>query len=327
MSSNSLISHLKDKHPNKINILVTGGCGFVGSYLVKWLLSQNYNVYVLDDLSSTIHSHPIKQYFDSHPNENIYQPSENYKVIKGSTLDINTPKFNIFDTIHLDVVFHFGEYSRINASWSEIDKVMNNNLLGTTRVLELCKQKNAKLVYSASSAILGEDLPTTPYTYTKKCMVELIKCYHKWYNLDYIITYFYNVYGENQISDGKYATVVGIFEKQYLENKPLTVVLPGTQKRIFTHIDDILSGIITSIENFINKDVPIASHDSLSIIELAHLFYSDKQNNNQQNNIIYLPEQIGNRPQSVQYLKDILRDLGWETKNSIYDYINKIKQI
>ncbi len=322
MSSISLISHLKKKNPTEINILVTGGCGFVGSYLVKLLLSQNYNVYVLDDLSTTIDSHPIKQYFDSHPNESIYQPALNYIVIKGSTLDIGTSKVNIFNTIHLDLVFHFGEFSRINASWSEIDKVMSNNLLGTTRVLQLCTSKNAKLVYSASSAILGEEMPATPYTFTKKCMVELIKCYHKWYQLDYIITYFYNVYGENQICEGKYATVLGIFEKQYLENKPLTVVLPGTQKRIFTHIDDILSGIITSIENFINKDVPIASHDNISIIELAHLFYPDKN----KTNIIYLPEQVGNRSQSVHYLKDVLRDINWETKNSLYDYIHKIKE-
>ena len=319
MSSISLMSHLKNKNSSDINILVTGGCGFVGSYLVKWFLDKKYNVYVLDDLSTTIESHPAKQYFNTNPNETIYNPCTNYTIIKGSTLDIGTTTFTIFDTIHLDLVFHFGEFSRINASWSEIDKVMSNNLLGTTRVLQLCTSKNAKLVYSASSAILGEEIPATPYTFTKKCMVELIKCYHKWYNLDYIITYFYNVYGENQISEGKYATVVGIFEKQYLENKPLTVVLPGTQKRIFTHIEDIISGITIAIENFINKDVPIASYDSMSILELAHLFYSDNQSNNP--NIIYLEEQVGNRPQSVHCLKDILRELGWETKYSLYNYI------
>ncbi len=317
MSSNSLIAHLKEKNTSDINILITGGCGFVGSYLAKWFVNQNYNVYILDDLSSTIDSHPVKQYFDSNPTSTIYNPVKNYTVIKGSTLDIE----NYFKTIDLELVFHFGEYSRINASWNEIDKVMSSNLLGTTKVLQLCKQKNAKLIYSASSAILGETLPSTPYTYTKKCMVELIKCYHKWYNLDYIITYFYNVYGENQISEGKYATVVGIFEKQYLENKPCTVVLPGTQKRIFTYIEDIISGIITSIENFINKDVPIASHDSISIIDLANLLYSDNQSM-----ITFLPEQVGNRPQSVQYLKDILRDIGWETKYSLYNYIAKIKE-
>ena len=329
MTSISLLSHLKDKDPSNVNILVTGGCGFVGSYLVNWLLSKKFNVYVLDDLSTTIHSHPAKQYFNTNTNETIYKPTTNYTIIKGSTLDIDTPTFNYFDRIDLSIIFHFGEFSRINASWNEVDKVMSNNLLGTTKVLELCTSKNAKLVYSASSAILGEDLPSTPYTFTKKCMVELIKCYHKWYNLDYIITYFYNVYGENQISEGKYATVVGIFEKQYLENKPLTVVLPGTQKRIFTHIEDIISGITISIENFINKDVPIASHDSISILDLAHLFYSDNQTNKQSDNnpnIIYLPEQVGNRPQSVQYLKDILRELGWESKYSLVDYISCIKK-
>jgi UDP-glucose 4-epimerase len=328
MSSISLISHLTDKNPTDINILVTGGCGFVGSYLVKWLLGKKYHVFVLDDLSTTIDSHPAKQYFNSNPNETVYIPSTNYTIIKGSTLDIGTSLFTIFDNTHLDLVFHFGEFSRINASWIEIDKVMNSNLLGTTKVLELCKQKNAKLVYSASSAILGEELPATPYTFTKKCMVELIKCYHKWYNLDYIITYFYNVYGENQISEGKYATVIGIFEKQYLQNKPLTVVLPGTQKRIFTHIEDIISGITIAIENFINKDVPIASHDSISILDLAHLFYSTTQTNNKSDNpnIIYLPEQVGNRPQSIHCLKDILREIGWETKHSLYEYIKRIKE-
>jgi UDP-glucose 4-epimerase len=317
MSSLSLISHIKNKNPSHINILITGGCGFVGSYLANWYIKEKYNVFILDDLSSTIDTHFAKQYFTSNLDKKIYKPYENCTIIKDSTLNIE----KYFHSIDLSIIFHFGEFSRINASWYEIDKVMENNLLGTIRVLQLCSSKNAKLVYSASSAILGENNPSTPYTYTKKCMVELIKLYHKWFNLDYIITYFYNVYGENQISDGKYATVIGIFEKQYLENKPLTVVLPGTQKRIFTYIDDIISGILTAIENFINKDVPISSYDSISIIELAKLLYSDDN----QNFITYLPEQNGNRPQSIQYLQDILRDIGWDTKYSLYDYINSIK--
>jgi UDP-glucose 4-epimerase len=147
-------------------------------------------------------------------------------------------------------------------------------------------------------------------------MVELIRCYHEWFQLEYIITYFYNVYGPNQINEGKYATIMGIFERQYIKDEDLTVVLPGTQERTFTHIDDIISGIITSIQFFKNEDIPIASDDTVSIINLAKLFLKENKH------IIYLPEQKGNRMQSVKKFENKLKQVGWTTKHSLFEYIN-----
>ena len=176
----------------------------------------------------------------------------------------------------------------------------------------------AKLVYSASSAILGESLPVTPYTYTKKCMTELIKCYHEWFQLEYVVTYFYNVYGPNQIRDGKYATIIGIFERQYNKGEDCTVVLPGTQERTFTHIDDIILGILTSIQHFKNEHIPIASEDTISIQNLATYFLKPDTKIN------YLPEQKGNRMKSVKQLENKLKEVGWTPKQSLFEYINKV---
>jgi UDP-glucose 4-epimerase len=304
---------------NKLTFLIIGGCGFVGTELVNSLhkLNKNIQLYILDNLSSTVESHPVKQFFTNNPSVETFKPQNNTNItyIKGSSVDIHKH----CEHIQPDIVFHFGEFSRINASWDEIDTVMKSNLLGTSNVLEYCVKKKSKLVYSASSAILGETLPATPYTYTKKCMVELIKCYHEWFNLEYIITYFYNVYGPKQINEGKYATIMGIFERQYNKGEDLTVVLPGTQERTFTHINDIISGIVTSIQQFKNEDIPIASDDTISIISLAKLFLKENRK------IIYLSEQKGNRMQSVKKFENKLKQVGWSTKQSLIDYINEFK--
>lgn len=290
--------------------LITGGSGFVGNALAQQLISSGYTVYSLDDYS-TSKTHESFSHFQKCPGT-LELTLNGIHYIQGHTSEIATKCCHISP----DIIFHFGEYSLINQSWSECDKVMKSNLYGTSCVLDYCLKKKALLVYSASSAILGETIQRTPYTFTKKVMVDLIKRYHEWFGLQYIITYFYNVYGEGQISNGPYATVLGIFEKQYSEGKSLTVVKPGTQSRCFTHINDIINGIITAISTFDNADVPICSKDFITIEDLARLF-SDT--------IEYLPERQGDRESSKLELPDILRQIGWESSVNLMDYIEDVK--
>lgn len=288
--------------------LITGGAGFVGNALAHHLLNTyKCQVYSLDDYSTST-THPSYTHFNSCP-AILELKMDGIHYINGHTSDILTKCGHI----NPDIIFHFGEYSRINQSWTECDKVLKSNLYGTSCVLEYSLKKKALFVYSASSAILGETVQRTPYTFTKRVMVDLIKRYHDWFGLHYVITYFYNVYGEGQICNGPYATVLGIFERQHLLDQSLTVVKPGTQSRCFTHITDIISGICKGVEIGINIDVPISSKDVMTIEELARSI-SDK--------IEYLPERTGDRESSKMILRDILRENGWDSQVRLEDYIH-----
>jgi UDP-glucose 4-epimerase len=313
-----------------MNILVIGGAGFVGNALIKELSkNEKYQIYSLDDYSTS--NNHFSLHLLKNKTEIIYN---NIHYIEGHSSEI----FDKCSHIQPSIVFHFGEFSRIDRSWYEINRLMKSNLYGTSQVLEYCHKNKSFLVYSASSAVLGnntragtrepeDNSKLTPYAWTKQKMVELIKCYHEWFGLQYLITYFYNVYGPGQISSGPYATVVGIFEEQYKKGEPLTVVKPGTQSRCFTHIDDIVSGLIKGFNNCYNKEIQICSNDELSILELANLFIQESSNNNSK--ILLLEERKGDRKTSTKLSRDILREeLGWECKNNIKDYLkNKINNI
>ncbi len=266
------------------NILVIGGCGFIGSHLVD-KLNEKHNVIVLDN-----------------------QFSGNYKFSK--TLYINDKSENInkhFKKIKIDLVYHFGEFSRINQSFINTKDCLDFNIKGTLEVIKFCTDKKIKLIYSASSAIQDNKQNLSPYAYSKYHNINLIKNYSKWFGLKYNILYFFNVYGPRQISSGTMATVIGIFEKQYKNKQPLTVVKPGTQRRNFTHIDDIVRGIIES-SNKTNKEIMIGNKKSYSIIEVAKLFKT---------NIKYIKAQKGERYKSGK----IINTLSFEPKINLKDYI------
>jgi UDP-glucose 4-epimerase len=288
------------------NILVTGGAGFIGSNLIKKLLKEHPDteITVLDNHFTSDKSNHLK--------------SKNIKYVEGNTWDID----NYFGLSKpFDVVFHFGEYSRIDKSFDDVGYVMKSNLYGTTKILEYCRKWGAKLIYSASSSIFGndgEDENLSPYAWGKSKIVELIKNYNKWYGLQYEICYFFNVYGPGQIMKGDYATVIGIFERQYKNNEPLSVVEPGIQSRDFTHVYDAVDGVIKTVNTNLNKEWMLRTGVNHKIIDIAKMF-SD--------NIIMLPERRGERFISKEFYSDTEKILKWGPKHKLKDYIDSIKKI
>ena len=285
-------------------VLVTGGAGFIGSNLIRRLVTQY----------PTLEIHVLDNYFTGHVDNHYLNDNVVYHV--GPTWNIDT----YFESIEpFDTVFHFGEYSRIVNSFIDVGYVMKSNLYGTTKILEYCRKWNAKLIYSASSSKFGNngnDENLSPYAWTKSKIVELIKNYNKWYGLQCEICYFFNVYGPNQITKGDYATVIGIFERQYKNNEPLTVVEPGTQSRDFTHVYDVVEGVIKTVDMNMNREWMLRSGVSHNIIDVAKMFTD---------NIIMLPERRGERFTSEEFYNDTEEVLGWSPKHRLEDYIkNKL---
>ena len=266
--------------------LVIGGCGFVGSHLVENLKDLKYNVIVLDNEYSGKHKFS-KVLYITDKSENINKHFKNIKI---------------------DLVYHFGEFSRINQSFIKTKDCLDFNIKGTYEVIKFCTDRKIKLIYSASSAIQDNKQNLSPYAYSKYHNLNLIKNYSKWFGLKYNILYFFNVYGPRQITSGAMATVIGIFEKQYKNKQSLTVVKPGTQRRNFTHINDIIKGILES-SNKTNKEIMIGNKKSYSIIEVAKLFKT---------NIKYIKTQKGERFKSGK----IINTLSFEPKINLVDYIN-----
>jgi len=284
-----------------MNIIVTGGSGFIGSNLIKRLLNTYQSIKILS----------IDNYLTGSKGNEV--DNNRVKYICDSTWNIK--RYSVFNP---SILYHFGEYSRIATSFDEPNIVMNNNLRGTFEVIEFCRNNNCKLIYSGSTSIFGNDMKdqhSSPYSWTKAKNIELIHNYKKWFSLDFTIVYFSNVYGAGQIDTGKYSTVIGIFERQYKNKEPLTVVKPGTQTRDFTHIDDTINGIIFASEKGKGDGYIIRTGIQYSMIEVAKFFSSS---------YILIPEQRGNRIQSSGKMEK-MAELGWMSKKKLKDYINEIK--
>lgn len=278
-------------------VLVIGGAGLVGNGLIHHLDKSNL-ITSLDNYSTGRKQNHLK--------------SSQVKYISGDSRDINT----ILKGEKFDFIFHFGEYSRVETSFDDFNKVVDNNFSGIHQVLSFCADCGAKLIYSGSSTkfSLGEEGKyESPYAFTKATNTELVRAYSKWFGLKYSIVYFYNVYGDREISEGKYSTVVAKFLKNRSEGKPHQVVLPGSQIRNFTHIDDIVRGLCLVALNGGEEDYGIGSDESFSVIALAKMIGGD---------IIFTPEKKGNR-MDAKLKTEGTKKLGWAAENSLSTYIDK----
>lgn len=278
------------------SILVTGGAGFIGSHLCEYLIKDGHDVVSLDNYFTGTFSNHI----------------DGVRYINGSTKNIDT-----LINFSPDIIYHLGEYSRVEQSFHDIDLIYDYNIQGTQKVLEFVRKNNCKLVYAGSSTKFGDGgltRNTSPYAYSKAANTELIVNYGNWFNISYAIVYFYNVYGPREISSGKYATLIGLYKEKFKNNEPLTVVSPGTQERNFTHIDDIISGLTLVGEKGNGDEFGIGSNESFSILSVAEMFGG---------NITMVPNNPGNRMGSTIVTKKT-EDLGWAPTHRLKDYINDI---
>ncbi|OCL81533.1 dTDP-L-rhamnose 4-epimerase [Arcobacter porcinus] len=218
-----------------------------------------------------------------------------------------------------DIIYHLGEYSRVEQSFEDIEKVWEYNKNGIFAVLEFVRKTGAKIVYAGSSTKFGDGglgRNQSPYAWSKATNTELVQNYASWYNISYAITYFYNVYGKREISTGKYATLIALFKERMKNKEDLTIVSPGTQKRNFTHIDDIVDGLILVGENGYGDEFGIGSPESFTILEIAEMFGGT---------IKMLPERRGNR-MTADVMTTKTEALGWSAKRNIKDYIENLKK-
>ena len=256
-------------------IVITGGAGFVGSNLIEYLLikEKKMKIISLDNYSTGTKKNHIK----------------NHRIlyINGDTKNTNKILKKYKKKIHS--FFHFGEFSRIYQSFSKMSECISSNTIGSNAVFNFCLSNRIKLIYSATSANIGnngKDKNLSPYAFTKSKNLEMLENLKSWFNFKYEVIYFYNVYGPNQITEGDMATVIGIFENQFKKKIPLTVVKPGTQSRRFTHINDTVEACYMAWKKNKCRHYSISNKKSYTIIEVAKLFRSK---------IKYLPSRLGER--------------------------------
>ena len=257
----------------KNKIVITGGAGFVGTNLIKLFIKKTkFKIISIDNYSSGFKKNHIKNKRVSYINGDTKNIS---KIIKN-------PK-------SINSIFHFGEFARIYQSFNRMNECINSNSVGSNEVFNYCLKNRIKLIYSATSASLGNkgnDKNLSPYAFTKSKNLELLENLKKWFNFKYEVIYFYNVYGPNQISKGDMSTVIGIFEDSYKRKKALPVVKPGTQTRRFTHIFDTVEVCYIAWKKNLCRHYSIAHHKSYSILDVAKMFGTK---------IKFLPKRPGER--------------------------------
>ena len=278
----------------KNKIVITGGAGFVGTNLINLFIKKTkYKIISIDNYSSGSKLNHVK--------------NSRIKYVKASTVDI----FKIIKKpSEIKTIFHFGEFPRIYQSFIKMNECIDSNSVGSNAVFNFCLKNKIKLIYSATSASLGnkgDDKNLSPYAFSKAKNLELLENLKKWFNFKFEVIYFYNVYGPHQISKGEMSTVIGIFEEHFKKHKPLPVVKPGTQTRRFTHIDDTVNICYLAWKKNLCRHYSIANKKSFSLLQVAKMF---------QSKIRFLPTRPGERYASALINKNL--------SNKIYKYFGKI---
>jgi len=284
---------------SKEKILVTGGAGFVGSHLCERLAkNSNYDVYSLDN------------YFTGSQDNHV----RNVTYIEGDVADIES-----LISFSPSIIYHLGEYSRVEQSFEDIEKVWSYNNNGIFSILEFVRKNGCKIVYAGSSTKFGDGgagKNSSPYAWTKSSNTQLVLNYGNWFNINFAITYFYNVYGKREISEGKYATLIALFASKMRAGKALSVVSPGVQERNFTHVDDIVDGIVLVGEKGVGDGYGIGSPETFTILDTAKIFGGK---------IEMLPERKGNR-MNAEVVTEKTRSLGWYPKKHLTEYVTNLKK-
>ena len=280
---------------SKNKIIVTGGAGFVGTNLITLLLKKTkFKIISIDNYSSGSKKNHIK--------------NSRVKYLKSDTKNISKV---IKKPKEIQSVFHFGEFARIYQSFLNMTECIDYNTIGSNAVFSFCLEHKIKLIYSATSASLGnkgKDKHLSPYAFSKAQNLELLENLKKWYNFKYEVIYFYNVYGPHQICKGPMSTVIGIFEDHYKRGKALPVVKPGSQTRRFTHISDTVNICYIAWKKNLCRHYSISNIKSYSIIDVAKMFKSK---------IKFLPKRPGERYASALTNKNL--------SNKIFKYFGSTK--
>ena len=282
----------------KKTIVVTGGAGFIGSNLCEKLIELEHQVISIDNYSFGLKENHIPE----------------VEYLDGETKDIT----QLLANKKVDLIFHLGEYSRVEQSFTDVKEVLDSNTVGTQAVLEYVRHNGCKLVYAGSSTKFaegGNGRDQSPYAWTKAVNTDLVRNYGTWYDIPYAITYFYNAYGPRERGDTATGTLIKIFHDRYAKGLPLQVRKPGNQRRNFTHVADIVDGLILVGEKGEGDDYGLGHPTSYSVEEVAKMFGTK---------IEELPERPGNRTGSPVDTKRTNLELVWTPKYDLPDYIKSI---
>lgn len=277
-----------------MKILVTGGAGFVGTNLLRHLLLSDNELYSIDNYS-------------------IGKIENHIQGIKYINDDIE----NIFShSIKFDLIFHLAALSRIQPSFNDPELTFDSNTSGTMKILEFARKNNTPVLYSGSSSMHHNPI-LSPYAMTKYLGEQLCKLYRESYNLKVHIVRFYNVYGPYEITDGKWAALIGKWRNNIKNNEPLHIVGDGNQRRDFTHINDIVSGLVAiSNTNSKNYEWELGSGTNYSINEVFDMFRSKFDCKS-----IYVDDQKGNYRETLRENDKALDELDWKPKENLKEYI------